>query len=92
MYFAAGYKDLKECVNQIALYWEMQHCVVCYGCQPISICHTDTFINCNKSSFVSLSFIMARLNCHNIVRKYRSSFHWHVMHEPQNSTDCTAVG
>lgn len=92
MYFAAEHEDLRECVNQIALYWEMQHCVVCYGCQPISICHTNTFINCNESSFVSLSFIMAHPNCHSVVRKYRSSFHWRVMHKPQNSTDWAAVG
>lgn len=48
----AGYKGLKDCVSQVSMYWQKQYCELCYGCQPISICHASTLISCSKSPFM----------------------------------------
>lgn len=74
LYFSVDYKDLKECVNQISLYWKMYHCVVCYGCQPISICHTSAFISCCKSS--SWVKLLLRLIWSVLVQPWNSGPHF----------------
>lgn len=49
-------------------------CVVCYGCQPLSICHTSAFISCHISSLQVK--LLLRLIWSVLVQSWNSGLHF----------------